>query len=163
MSYRKVCSDLLQGFGKTDRPDDAATVAWACSLTPDAAADLAPLAAALERAAAKPNDFRYHRQFGAALYRTGRFEAAIHELQRDLRFNTDGSATLDWLFLAMAHHRLGHAADAQTWLDKATQRLEQDDREQSKPTGRARLLWSIRLEAQVLRREAEELLKKGKR
>jgi WD40 repeat protein/tetratricopeptide (TPR) repeat protein len=160
--YRKVCSDLLQHFGKANRPDDAATVAWACSLTPDAAADLAPLAAALERAAAKPNSFRYYRQRGAALYRTGQFEAAIRELQRDLRFNTDGTATLDWLFLAMAHHRLGHAAEAQTWLDKATQRLEQDDREQSKPTGRARLRWSIRLEGQLLRREAEGLLKKGK-
>jgi hypothetical protein len=27
-------------------------------------------------------------------------------------------ATVDWVFLAMAHHRLGHKAEAKCWLDK---------------------------------------------
>jgi WD40 repeat protein/tRNA A-37 threonylcarbamoyl transferase component Bud32 len=56
------------------------------------------------------------------------------------------------LFLAMAHHRLGHTQEAKGWLHKAIGWLDQPDREQ-RPH-----LASNRLACQTLRREAENLI-----
>jgi hypothetical protein len=54
----------------------------------------------------------------------------------------------------MAHQRLGHARQARQWLDKACRKIGE------KKTG-ARLPWYRRLTFQLLRREAEGLVKKS--
>ena len=54
-----------------------------------------------------------------------------------------------WLFLAMAHARLGNAAEARQWLEKATTWIEEDAN---------RFDWGVRLILQHLRREAEALI-----
>jgi hypothetical protein len=46
---------------------------------------------------------------GAVLYRAGRFEDATKVLREGMRFHPDGGEFEDWLFLALAEHRLGHA------------------------------------------------------
>jgi hypothetical protein len=70
------------------------------------------------------------------------------------------SAGFDWLFLAMAHHRLGHTDQARafpvksvTWMDAAMQ-----DQAVNPSTG-APLDYDQLVELQTLRREVEELLK----
>jgi WD40 repeat protein/serine/threonine protein kinase/tetratricopeptide (TPR) repeat protein len=66
---------------------------------------------------------------------------------------------LDWLFLAMAHHRLGHAVEARKWLDKAISRIGQDTQGlQVVASSRPLIDWKTRLYYQVLRREAEGLI-----
>jgi serine/threonine protein kinase/WD40 repeat protein/tetratricopeptide (TPR) repeat protein len=45
---------------------------------------------------------------GAVQFRAGRFEEAAKVLREGMRFHPDGGAFNDWVFLAMAEHRLGH-------------------------------------------------------
>jgi hypothetical protein len=54
----------------------------------------------------------------------------------------------------MAHQRAGHAAEARQWLDKAIRQMEQDIQA-------ADLMWNRRLTLQLLRREAESLVRGG--
>jgi tetratricopeptide (TPR) repeat protein len=56
---------------------------------------------------------------GAVLYRAGRFEEAAKVLQEGMRLSPDGSDFHDWLFLALAEHRLGHADSAKEAAVKA--------------------------------------------
>jgi hypothetical protein len=74
-----------------------------------------------------------------------------------------------WFFLAMAHHRLGHAPEARQWLDKAIQATDrtlgaspapaQPPPGDSDPAGVTPPAWNRRLTLDLLRREAVELLK----
>ncbi len=83
---------------------------------------------------------------GSVLYRAGRFEEAIQ------RLNANTDILNNWLFLAMAHHRLGHAAEARQWLDKMIQ-WEAKQKADAKP-----LEWQHRVGLEILRREAQELI-----
>jgi WD40 repeat protein/tetratricopeptide (TPR) repeat protein len=70
-----------------------------------------------------------------------------------------GETLQSWLIMAMAHHRLGHAADADRYLGKAGRWLDQDDQGQPTPSlAQARLSWEQRLALRMLYREAKELL-----
>ena len=55
---------------------------------------------------------------GAALYRAGRFEESIRRLEENIRERGGKSLPQDWVFLALAHHQLGHRAEALRWLDR---------------------------------------------
>ena len=55
---------------------------------------------------------------GAALYRAGRFEESIRRLEESIAGRNGESQPQDWVFLALAHHRLGHGAEARRWLDR---------------------------------------------
>jgi hypothetical protein len=57
--------------------------------------------------------------YGAALFRAGRSQAAIHALENAIAASGDRPIPLHWLFLAMAHDQLGRKEDARRWLDKA--------------------------------------------
>jgi tetratricopeptide (TPR) repeat protein len=56
---------------------------------------------------------------GVAKYRTGDWKGCVEALDESARLR-DGGHLDDWLFLAMAHERLGDHASAATWLDRAT-------------------------------------------
>jgi tetratricopeptide (TPR) repeat protein len=97
-------------------------VAWACTLGPDGSVDPdipVQLAEAAVNATSQPstraNIMSTH---GAALYRAGRFEEAIRRLEEGIQLRGGTSLTQDWLFLAMAHHRLSHRDEARRWLDR---------------------------------------------
>jgi WD40 repeat protein/tetratricopeptide (TPR) repeat protein len=79
--------------------------------------------AAIRNAAEVGLDFK-HNDFlsalGAALYRAGRYDEAIRELQEQIRARGSGEGA-DHAFLSMAHHRLGHRHDALRWLDRLRQ------------------------------------------
>jgi len=70
-----------------------------------------------------------------------------------------------YFFLAMAHHRLGHADEARRWLDKGIHGTEEELKPPSSPpkesNTRTRTIpphWSQKLTLQLFRREAEELI-----
>jgi tetratricopeptide (TPR) repeat protein len=90
---------------------------------------------------------------GAILYRAGRFDKSMARLKEAIQKTPDKRGSwADWLFLAMAHHRLGQAKEAKECLAKAHQLL-----------GAAKAArWTDRLEMDILRREAEALVKKAK-
>ena len=53
------------------------------------------------------------------LYRADRFDEAAKVLREGMRFHPDGGELHDWLFLALAEHRLGHADAAKAAAAKA--------------------------------------------
>jgi serine/threonine protein kinase/WD40 repeat protein/tetratricopeptide (TPR) repeat protein len=162
--YRKMCSGMLERFGQSTRGYSAHLTAWTCVLAPDAVADwTVPLNLAERAYADDRKDSDKIRHLGAVLYRTGRFQEAVQRLtEAEAAFKQTPSPqhtiVCTWLFQAMAHHRLGHTAEAASWLKKAVQALDEPSRETAQDP--ATMHWNQRLSLQLLRREAEELLGK---
>jgi tetratricopeptide (TPR) repeat protein len=94
---------------------------------------------------------------GAALYRAGRLEDAVQRLSEAVRAHGRDGTYADWLFLAMAHQRLGHAAEARRWLEKAVRWLDRAGWSRPTDVGSSPN-WQVRQEAQLLRQEAEALV-----
>jgi tetratricopeptide (TPR) repeat protein len=157
--YRVACNGLLDAFGQTDDGRTANTVAWTCSISAASSADpilpvrLAEQAVAQRRVQATLNTL------GAALYRAGRYQDALDRLADAMEAHGGGGTSYDWLFLAMAHHALGNAAEAEQWLDKAAQWIDQANT-QWETTGTAdrSFNWANRIELRVLQREAKSTL-----
>jgi hypothetical protein len=85
---------------------------------------------------------------GAALYRAGRYEAAIDRLTQ-FRQITDGSYDPECdVYFAMAQERLGHRAEALRWLDRV--------RNRQPSTNPA--LSEFEMQLRFLHREAEALI-----
>jgi WD40 repeat protein len=148
--YARACASMLQRFGKTSHGPTAIFVAWTCALAPDALTDLSP-AVALARGVvtANPKIAAVRNTFGAVLYRAGKHQDAVTQLNEAVKLDPAGDHSFGFLFLAMAHHRLGQAGEAKKWLDEA---VKANDRRP--PAG-----WHVRLTWQLLRREAEQVLK----
>jgi tetratricopeptide (TPR) repeat protein len=183
--YRRACTRLLGKFGQRGDSRFANNVAWTCILAPEAVEDreaVVRCARAAVKAASKDSD-KHSRlnTLGAVIYRAGRFEEAVGYLNDAMKAlpelggpllridpssyggvsagPTPGGDAWDWLFLAMAHHRLGHVAEARKWLDKAIPRIDQATQEQPEDTPSGpRINWRTRLSYRVLRREAEGLI-----
>jgi tetratricopeptide (TPR) repeat protein len=122
-AYRADCAGMFKHFGEADSLGQPAWfTAWTCALAPNAVDNYAPVLALAERLRAdRPEDQKRVQSLGALLYRAGRFEEAVERLMEAERLSTDPRASPihGWFFLAMAHHRLGHAGEARRWLDKA--------------------------------------------
>jgi tetratricopeptide (TPR) repeat protein len=152
--YRHACAAMLARFGQTDRPEVAHWVAWTAVLAPDAVKELGrPVKMAESALRSAPTNHSYGTTTGAALYRAGRFTEAVARLNESGTGKpTLSSLAYTWFFLAMAHERLGHAGEAGQWLDKAIKCMEQETRDNNPA-------WNRRLTLQLLRREAEALIK----
>jgi hypothetical protein len=85
---------------------------------------------------------------GATLYRAGRFAEAVRRLEEGIQERKGVSLEGDWVFLAMAHHRLGHHNEARRWLDRFRDRSPNLD-----PSA----FWG-ELEIRLLRAEAEAVV-----
>jgi tetratricopeptide (TPR) repeat protein len=101
---------------------------------------------------------------GALAYRAGHYQEAAQFFEKSLQADSrPGCAVVNWLWLALAQHRLGNSEEARRWLNKATAFL--DELRGSLPDGAEEHFgldlhnW---LEAQILRREAETLIRQGK-
>jgi serine/threonine protein kinase/tetratricopeptide (TPR) repeat protein len=163
--YRSSCASILERFGKTEAPDTAYWAAWTCVVGPDAVAPPDRLVPLAEKALAKaPTSYDYLTTSGVALYRAGRFEEAVKRLgeadtayKRDARFRQP--VAYSWIFLAMAHHRLGQTEEARKWLDKAVQWMDQAGLEKGQDAAsKIPMPWNRRLTLRLLRNEAETLI-----
>jgi tetratricopeptide (TPR) repeat protein len=161
-SYCTACASLMDRFGQTNDPSTANSTAWVCALVPNAVKEPDRLVQLAERAvASNPKSSSYLNTLGAALYRAGRFEAAVQRLQEAIKAEGKEGTAWDWLFLAMAYQRLGKAEEARSWLDKAGRWIDQKLQEKPREGAAGSLLrWDQQLELQLLRREAEALLQK---
>jgi WD40 repeat protein/tetratricopeptide (TPR) repeat protein/tRNA A-37 threonylcarbamoyl transferase component Bud32 len=160
--YRRACADLLRRFGETRDPQTANAVVWVCALAAEAVADPTQPVRLAEKAAARvPGKYESCKALGAALYRAGKPQAAVNKLKEGLALYGGGGAVWDWLFLAMAYHRLGRPDEARVWLNKAARLI---DGAQGKAKAGPRnpwLSWDQDLRLRLLCREAESLLKAG--
>jgi tetratricopeptide (TPR) repeat protein len=154
--YRKACSSLLQRFHPGGHgPHDLAAVAWACVLRPDGGPGLGDALALAEKAVAVDGKDPYAaRALGAALLRGARPKEAAQVLEQAVKAQNGGTDV--GLLLAVAHHRQGHPDEARRWLDTAVLQIEQSRNSRVWGSG---VPWSERLSVELLRREAEALVK----
>jgi tetratricopeptide (TPR) repeat protein len=158
--YARACARMVERCGK-DSNLRAYYVARACTLAPDSVTDVTqPGRLAQKELTSQAGEFWSLTQQGALHYRAGRFSEAVPLLEQSLRADSNsGRAVLNWLWLALAHQRLGKAQEARRWLDKARAWLDQyGDGMPSCAEQELGLHLHNWLEAHVLRREAEALL-----
>jgi WD40 repeat protein/tetratricopeptide (TPR) repeat protein len=151
--YRKACALLLDRFGQTRDPAEANALARACAFAPAALPGPArpvPLAELAVRS--QPHNHAFLNTLGAVLYRAGRFEEAVQKLKEGAAREGNGGTAWDFFVLAMACHRLNRAGEARDWLARAAAWMDR-----AGDTSRV-MTWDQRLELQLLRREATELL-----
>ncbi len=147
---RKAVEAVWAQFRWTAGAFAANEVAWARAIH-GLGTNRAWLEGKLGAGTADPN---YLNTLGAVFYRNGDFKESVERLRAAIK--SRGSETLDdWLFLAMAHHRLKDRDEARRWLDKARVGTL---REEAAPAGE-RAYWATRLRHRLLLEEAETLLK----
>ena len=159
-AYARTCARMIERCGKTGGPRSY-QLARTCTLAPDAVAD-ASLPGRLAEKELKDSgrEFWSLTEQGALAYRAGRFQEAVPFFEQSLKANPrPGNAVLNWLWLALANHRLGKADEARRWLNKAQSWLDQyRDGMPARAEEELGLHLHNWLEAHVLRREAEALI-----
>jgi tetratricopeptide (TPR) repeat protein len=158
-AYRNVCAGMLQHFKKTKSPAVAGRVVSACVAGPKAIADPAQLIALAKLACSENPDWNAGR-LGAALYRADKPGAAQDCFDKKAKRIPPRAS--DLLFLAMAHLRLGQADRARNCLTRAVHWMDAAGRSRASAvqrTGPTWECWQEQIAAQVLRSEAEALLK----
>lgn len=162
-AYAKVCARMVDlcREGKTMR---AYLVARVCTLAPDAGVEASlPGRLAHAELAASSTQFWSLTQQGALHYRAHRFAQSVPLFEQSLQADArPGCAVLNWLWLAMANHKLGKSQDAHRWLDMATAFLDQFS-SGLPANAEAELGLHLHnwLEAHILRREAEALIERA--
>jgi serine/threonine-protein kinase len=160
--YRRACADLVERSHRRDSTLRSSVVARTCTLGPGAVADLKAVEqAAQPELAAKRAPLWAPTEQAALHYRAGRYEQAAPLLREAvLKHPKWEGNVLNWLWLAMAQHRLGQTDDARRSLDKAERWFVEHGKEMPGGAGAAEALtlhdW---LEAHVLRREADALVR----
>ena len=159
-AWRQARADLVNRYNTPPREAARNDFVWACVLGPDETADFdMPLRLAeliVQQASAKDVKTNvdvqaragYLNTLGAALYRTGRFDAAIRNLEEGVRLGVGTASPQAQAFLAMAYHRLGRRELALSALDRLRSHQPSPDPVQ---------FWN-ELEIRALLREAELLI-----
>jgi tetratricopeptide (TPR) repeat protein len=166
-AYRKACADLLGHLNQNANFWDTEVTARTFVLAPNAVVDGEAVVNLVKRTAnAQRTDTDRHlylRTLGAATYRVGRYAEAVQHLDEGVKVHGKGGDPTDCLFLAMAHQRLGHTAEARRWLDKAINWIDSSTQDKPKDDSYGdQFGWQTWLALQVLRREAEALVKGSK-
>jgi tetratricopeptide (TPR) repeat protein len=167
--YQKACSELLSGEISTDDAGKLDRILWVCCLSARGRDDHDQMAKLL--AALVTNDTKnplYLQTAGAVNYRAGKFEAAVTRLNEVIKLKNEKAQKtsspsngdpFDWLFLAMAHHRVGHKDEAKSFFEKAKTWITKSTRDKpADETLGKRVSWETWLELQILSREADELI-----
>jgi tetratricopeptide (TPR) repeat protein len=158
--YAKTCAHMTKAYGKAGGPRPY-HVARACTLAPDSVAEAKrPGRLAEKELQASARQFWSLTEQGALAYRAGRFQEAVPLFEQSLRADAKpGHAVLNWLWLALAHQRLGKSEEARRWLNKAQAWLDQyRGGMPARADEELGLHYHNWLEAHVLRREPEALL-----
>jgi serine/threonine-protein kinase len=159
--YVNACAHMVQRYGKGPNLR-AYHVARACTLAPDAVAEVSlPGRLAETELTDNARQFWSLTEQGALNYRAGRFPQAVALFEQSLRADpTPGKAVLNWLWLALANQRLGKSEEARRSLNRAKAWLDQYGNGMP-PRAEEELGLHLHnwLEAHVLRREAEALIR----
>jgi WD40 repeat protein/serine/threonine protein kinase/tetratricopeptide (TPR) repeat protein len=150
--YRSFCSALRSLTPRDARPGIELFEVYLLTMGPDGSADPGDTVRRGESAIAglsQEEALGAQRYLGAALYRAGRYAEAISHLEANTDPGGRNDGPWDWAFLAMAHARLGHDAEARRWLECF----------RARPGAATDSLPSLdELEAGLLRREAEAVV-----
>ena len=141
-AHRQVCADMVSRFAATKDPNVAAGVVCNCVSAPNVLDDTVPLVQLGNLAVRTKHGLPI---LAAALYRAGDYKGAVFRLE-----HANSRAAWDLLFLAMAHHHLGHKDQARAYFDQATEQIDAN-----------RPAWPEAVHTELLRREAEDLIREG--
>src|SRR5262249_6560844 len=124
-------------------------LAWLLATCPDANLRDPDQAVALARRAVQlvPKEGRYLQTLGVAHYRAGDGKAAVAALDKSVELR-QGADAVDWLFLAMAHEKLGNHGEARRSYEQAVQWLEKYKKALEKDKGATEELRRFRAEAE---------------
>jgi serine/threonine protein kinase/tetratricopeptide (TPR) repeat protein len=162
--YQTACAALIQRHAQEKQPAMAHLAVWTCVLAPHALDDFKPaIGLATKTLKTDPNSAMFLTGLGAVLYRAGRFDEGLKQLQQAevATQKSDEDRVLiayRGFFLAMAHGRLHHSAEAKMSLDKARRTAERAMQLHAAKTQELR--WNRRLSLSLLKKEAEELVSK---
>jgi tetratricopeptide (TPR) repeat protein len=145
---RRTRTDMLDRFRLTINSGVANDAAWACVMAACEEPNLGETVRLAEFAVNKSPSSNHLKTLGAALYRAGRFAEAVRRLDEGIQKRAGQSGEADCVFLAMAHHRLGHHDEARRWLDRFRDRSPNLDRS---------AFWD-EFEIRLLRAEAETVV-----
>jgi tetratricopeptide (TPR) repeat protein len=159
--YVRACAHMIETCGKPGGPRPY-HVARACTLASTAVPDMSLPGRLTEKERQSAGGAFWSLTVQGALhYRAGRFSEAVALFEQSRRADpAPGKAVLNWLWLALAQQRLGKSEEARRWLDRATAWLDQY-RDGMPDRAEAELGIHLHnwLEAHVLRREAESLIR----
>jgi tetratricopeptide (TPR) repeat protein len=146
---RRTRTDMLDRFRMSNRPMIANNVAWSSAMAAGEEPNLSETVRLAELAVnGSPEDENKLNTLGAALYRAGRFTEAVRRLEEGMQRRIVVSSESAGVFLAMAHHRLGHRDEARRRLDRFRDR---------RPRLASYAFWD-ELEIRLLRAEAEAVV-----
>jgi tetratricopeptide (TPR) repeat protein len=162
--YEKFCRSMLQRAGKATY-NEGFFLARTCAISRKGVVDPAQAIEWAKQALAAHRWAWHLHALGLAYYRAGQFDQAL-QCFTDSAAGTSGSwqgliswtwAELNWFGQALAHHGLGHPNEAQQCLWKGILWLEQKaGKDSQQPVALMAPDW---LEVQLLRREAEDMMK----
>jgi tetratricopeptide (TPR) repeat protein len=153
--YSRFCEGMIQRVAQTATPFEAYILARSCALASTSPVESLRAVQWANQALASDQFAWYFHALGLAQYRAGQFDQALQSFTnangKDWRYSD-----LNWFGLALVHHGLGHPDEARRCLDKGNQWLIREG--PPSPERPTQLMPEDWLEAQLLRREAEELL-----
>ena len=153
--YRAECQKMRERFGNTANAEHCSNICYVAVVLPESGIEKNDLV----RLARQGVTFfaGNERLLGAALVRAGQYEAAIEQFDKaNEKYPRKG---WDLFFLALAHHHLGHVAEARECLAKGQKWIEEADKKAIyADTGSTWIAWYERVEVQHLRAEAESLM-----
>ena len=166
--YRAMAQVLLRQAGDTRSPEEQNRAAWACALLPSIVDDPGPVIEMVRAAIKqKPKTYAYASTLGSILVRAGHHDAeAIKELEaamllkprdKDTENKFDGTP-FDWVFLALAHARLGHPEEARKYLAQTQAHMERVATDPLFDDANWTWGWSDIYELRLLRTEAGKLI-----
>jgi WD40 repeat protein len=151
-TYRRLCRHAAEVVAAGQVPPEMANdVAWLFVLGPEAVPAYGPIVRLAEQAVSSAkgaSKYTVLNTLGAVLYRAGRYQDAVARLNEAVALKDKTGAVQDWLFLALAHQRLGQADEAKKWLDRAV----------AAPPAKGDDHYWENAEVELLRREAQRLL-----
>ncbi|MCI0459791.1 MAG: tetratricopeptide repeat protein, partial [Gemmataceae bacterium] len=147
--YRELCRRALEGKAKASERTVLNNVAWLCALDGAAEEQAVQALALVEKALDKtPNNTFVHTR-ACLLYRVGRYDDALKQLNELVAQPGYPVNAYDWLFLAMTHQKLGQPEQARKNLDRSVAWMVDANR---------RLDWQRRAELEHFRSEAAALI-----
>jgi serine/threonine protein kinase len=154
--YNRFCQGMIGRAAHTEDYNDAFTLARSCTMARKSPIDpVQAVRLATKAVTGAQFGWQFH-VLGLAQYRAGQFEQALQSFAKaDVQYWP--ARDLNWFGLALVHHRLGHAVEARKYFDSGIQWMERYG--SPGPVRLANIHPCDWLEAQVLRREAEETLK----
>jgi serine/threonine protein kinase/tetratricopeptide (TPR) repeat protein len=152
--YRSVCAAGLAHFACMEKPREANWIAWTCALVPGAVDDWkSPLRLAEQASRGDTKRALCSTALGAVLYRAGRIEEAIQELEKSTKMVEAAGAdameafpTDPWFFLAMAYQGRGNREQSRRCLTRTIEFANRENKNQPS--------WNRKLTLELLRREA---------